>query len=108
MTNPIYGNPPQPERGEPVRFLADAVEVLRPNGEVVRMDLVALADVAVGAERAAAALREEVENLRRRAGELEYKLRRQERAGRILADIGGHDEQEDENEDDLRQRSSLR
>ncbi|MER6515059.1 hypothetical protein ABT158_50225 [Nonomuraea sp. NPDC001636] len=52
--NPVYGPPPQ---GEPVRLLADAVEVLRPNGTTVAMDLVALADVAINAERTATARR---------------------------------------------------
>ncbi|MEV7805020.1 hypothetical protein AB0O28_18925 [Microbispora sp. NPDC088329] len=95
MTNPIYGKP-EPERGEPVRFLADAVEVLRPNGKVVRMDLVALADVAIGAERALAELRRDNQALRERVDVLEAKVARQFRAGRILAgeedDYGPDDE----------------
>ncbi|HEY9375020.1 hypothetical protein [Streptomyces sp.] len=90
VSNPIYGKPPEPDRGEPARFLADAVEVLRPNGEVAVMDLVALADAAVNAERAVAGLREENEQLCRKVATLEEKVSRIERAGRILA--GGGDE----------------
>lgn len=89
-SNPVYGPPPEPERGELTRFLADAVEVLRPNGDVVRMDLVALADAAINADRAVASLREENEQLRRKLAALEEKVGRIERAGRILA--GVHDE----------------
>ncbi|MGR6922590.1 hypothetical protein ACU635_50765 [[Actinomadura] parvosata] len=89
-TNPVYGPPPDPERGEPARYLADAVEVQRPNGDVVRMDLVALADAAINADRAVAGLREENEQLRRKLATLEEKVSRIERAGRILA--GGYEE----------------
>ena len=87
-SNPVYGPPPDPERGEPARFLADAVEVQRPNGDVVRMDLVALADAAINADRAVAGLREENEQLRRKVATLEEKVSRIERAGRILAGSG--------------------
>ncbi|MEV0616163.1 hypothetical protein AB0I81_22810 [Nonomuraea sp. NPDC050404] len=70
-TNPVYGPPPDPERGEPTRYLADAVEVQRPNGDVVRMDLVALADAAINADRAVAELRKENAELRRKVAALE-------------------------------------
>lgn len=102
VTNPIYGTPPEPDRGEPVRFLADAVEVLRPNGKVVRMDLVALADVAIGAERALAAARQEIDRLSRRVSSLENKLGRMERAGRILAGASEDDDLDEDLEDRVR------
>lgn len=86
-TNPVYGPPPDPERGEPARHLADAIKVQRPNGDVVVMDLVALADAAINAERAVAGLREENEQLRARVEELERKASRAERAGRVLAGV---------------------
>ncbi|MGP4092965.1 hypothetical protein [Nonomuraea sp. KM90] len=86
-TNPVYGPPPDPERGEPATFLGDVVEVLRPNGDVVRMDLVALADAAINADRAVAGLREENEALRRELTSLREKTARIERAGRILAGV---------------------
>lgn len=70
-SNPVYGTPPQ---GEPVRLLADAVEVVRPNGSVVTMDLVALADVAINAERAVAELRQENQQLRERLDQLESRV----------------------------------
>ncbi|MFG3439912.1 hypothetical protein ACGF0J_21915 [Nonomuraea sp. NPDC047897] len=82
--NPIYG---KPNPGEPVRLLADAVEVLRPNGTTVTMDLVALADAAIDAERAVAGLREENNQLRARVEELERKAGRAERAGRMLSGV---------------------
>lgn len=88
--NPVYGPPPEPERGEPTTYLGDVVEVLRPNGDVVRMDLVALADAAINAQRAVAGLREENEQLRRKVAALEEKAARLERVGQILA--GGGDE----------------
>src|SRR5690606_25876823 len=81
-SNPCYGPPAE---GEPVRLLADAVEVLRPNGQKVAMDLVALADVVIKADRAVAALREENAALRERVEELERRAGRAERAGRMLA-----------------------
>ena len=88
--NPVYGPPPEPDRGEPARYLADAIEVQRPGGDVVRMDLVALADAAINAQRAVAGLREENEQLRRKVAALEEKAARLERVGQILA--GGGDE----------------
>ncbi|MGW4958016.1 hypothetical protein ACWEPL_12390 [Nonomuraea sp. NPDC004186] len=84
-SNPVYGPLPDPERGEPARYLADAVEVLRPNCEVVVMDLVALADAAINADRAVAGLRQENVQLRARVEELERKTGRAERAGRMLS-----------------------
>ncbi|PZG47474.1 hypothetical protein C1I98_13470 [Spongiactinospora gelatinilytica] len=84
-TNSVYGPPPDLARGEAVRYLADAVEVQRPNGDIVRMDLVALADAAISAERAVAGLRGENAELRLRVAALEAQARRAERAGRILA-----------------------
>lgn len=89
-SNPVYGPPPAPERGEPARYLADVIEVQRPNGDVVRMDLVALADAAINADRAVAGLRGEVAELRLRVAALEAQAKRTERAGQILA--GGGDE----------------
>jgi hypothetical protein len=92
-SNPVYGPPPDPERGEPARYLADVVEVQRPTGEVVVMDLVALADAAINAERAVAGLRGEVAELRLRVAALEAQAKRTEQAGRMLA--GGSREEGD-------------
>lgn len=80
--NPIYGTP---DPGEPAGYLSDVVEVLRPNGDVVRLDLVALADVAISAEHAVAGLRAENEQLKRRVSDLEHRATRTEQAGRVLA-----------------------
>ncbi|MDP4501139.1 hypothetical protein [Nonomuraea turcica] len=41
-----------PPEGKPVRRLADAVEVVQPTGTTAQLDLKALADVALGAQRA--------------------------------------------------------
>lgn len=85
-SNQIYGPPPDPDRGEAVRYLADVVEVNRPDGSVMRMDLIALADAIIKADRAVIGLREEVAELRGRLTAMTEKVRRIERAGRILAE----------------------
>lgn len=86
----IYGPPPEPDRGEPARYLADVVEVDRPDGSVMRMDLIALADAIIKADRAVTALREENEDFRRRLAAAEDVASRVKRAGQIL-DTGYED-----------------
>ncbi|MCW2768173.1 MAG: hypothetical protein JWO11_4132 [Nocardioides sp.] len=99
VTNEIYGKPPE---GTPVTLLSDAVVVMRPNGQKVVMDLVALADVAIRTERALAGLTERLEQLSQRVSALEGKAGRQERAGRILAGGGEYEEPDEDLEERLR------
>lgn len=89
----VYGRLPAPDHGEPVRYLADAVEVLRPNGTVLRMDLIALADIIIKAERAVAGLAERNALLERRVAELEDAISRTRVAGRMLAGGLKHDDE---------------
>lgn len=99
MTNPIYGKPPE---GDPIKLLSDAVEVMRPNGQKVTMDLVALADVAISTQRALAGLIQRIEQLSQRVDTLEDKAGRQERAGRILAGGSDHEEPDEDLEERVR------
>lgn len=99
VTNPIYGKPPE---GTPIKLLSDAVEVMRPNGEKVTMDLVALADVTISTQRALAGLTERIKHLSERVDTLEDKAGRQERAGRILAGGNDHEEPDEDLEERVR------
>ncbi|RBQ21576.1 hypothetical protein DP939_02370 [Spongiactinospora rosea] len=82
VENEIYGPPPAPDRGEPARLLADAIEVLRPDGSAVRIDLVAFANIALAAQRENVGLHAEIDTLKRR---LDNQKDRQQRAGELLA-----------------------